>query len=315
MKSAAIAGLLCLVVAACTGSPGRSASRTASSGPAGASPAVASPAVSGPASSGPASSTSASAVSTVPHFAHVVVVIEENHANSQIIGNAQAPYMNALGRSGVELTDSFGVTHPSEPNYLALFSGSTQGVTDDSCPHTFGGSNLGYQLRSRGLSFAGYSQSLPTTGYSGCTAGPYARKHAPWTNFQDLPASVSQPMTAFPSDYSKLPQVSFVVPNLNDDMHDGTVQEADSWLRSQLSGYVTWARSHNSLLVLTWDEDDDTSRNQIPGVLAGAHVTAGARYAGRVDHYTVLRSLETAFGLSALGTAAHRAPITGIWVP
>jgi hypothetical protein len=254
------------------------------------------------------------AASVVPHFAHIVVVVEENRAYSQVIGNANAPYINGLARSGVLLTRSYAIRHPSEPNYLALFSGSTQGLTNDSCPHTYRTGNLGAQLRAHGQSVAGYSESLPYAGYAGCRAGAYVRRHAPWTNFTNLPAGVGKPMSAFPSDYSRLPRVSFVIPNLNHDMHDGTVGQADRWLQAHLGGFVTWARTHNSLLILTWDEDDTSADNHIPGLFAGAHVQRG-HYDGRVDHYTMLRTIEAACGLPALGAAANRSPITTTWMP
>src|SRR5215475_3754205 len=93
---------------------------------------------------------------------HIVIVIEENHSFSSIIGSSQAPYINGLANQGALFTQSFAVTHPSQPNYLALFSGSTQGITNDSCPHTFAGDNLGHQLIAAGLTFAGYSESLPS---------------------------------------------------------------------------------------------------------------------------------------------------------
>lgn len=243
-----------------------------------------------------------------------MVVVEENHAQSQIIGDPSAPYFNALAREGVQLTDAHGITHPSQPNYLALFSGSTQGVTDDSCPQRFTADNLAAQLSRAGQSFVGYAEGLPATGSTACSAGSYARKHAPWTDFAGLPASVDQPLSAFPSDYRQLPKVAFVIPDLDNDMHDGTVAAADTWLRTHLGGYADWARSNDSLLVVTWDEDDGTSNNHIPGILAGAHVRPDD-YAGRVDHYTVLRTIEAACGLPALGNAADRAPLTGIWNP
>jgi acid phosphatase len=254
----------------------------------------------------------AAAASAIPHFAHIVVVIEENHAFSEIIGSAQAPYLNTLARTGALLTRSYGITHPSEPNYLALFSGSTQGLTSDACPLRYGTRNLATQLRTHGLRFVGYAQSLPYAGYRGCSAGPYARKHAPWFNFPNLPGRLGKPMSAFPADFTRLPRVSFVVPDLDHDMHDGTIGQADRWLRSHLGGYAAWAPRHNSLLIVTWDEDDNSASNRIPGVLVGAHVRRG-RYAGRVDHYTILRTIEAACGLPALRRAANRAPITDIW--
>lgn len=248
----------------------------------------------------------------VPHFAHIVVVVEENHSYPDVIASADAPYINRLAASGALLARSFAITHPSEPNYLALFSGSTHGVDSDACPLTFAAGNLATQLSSRGESFAAYSESLPSPGFSGCSAGSYARKHAPWTDFRNVPAAVGRPMTAFPADFDRLPRVAFVVPNLDDDMHDGTVAEGDSWLQSHLGRYVTWARTHDSLLIVTWDEDDDSANNHIPGLLAGAHVRP-VRYGGRVDHYRMLRTLEAACGLPALGRARNRQPITSIW--
>jgi acid phosphatase len=304
-RVALVASLVSVTVAsACTGSPaphrpGRPGQRVGSTQQSG----TASHAVGGVA-----------AAAAVPRFAHIVVVVEENRAYSDVIGSGQAPYINALARSGTLLTRSYGVRHPSEPNYLALFSGSTHGLTDDSCPHTYQGRNLGSQLRSHGLAFAGYSESLPSVGYLGCSAGPYARKHAPWTDFANLPGSVGRPLSRFPADYRRLPRVSFVVPNVNNDMHDGSVAQGDRWLRRHLGGYVTWAHRHNSLLVVTWDEDDMSAGNHIPGLLVGAHVRH-VRYRGRVDHYTMLRTIEAACRLPALGRAARRSPITGIWMP
>lgn len=248
----------------------------------------------------------------MPHFAHIVVVIEENHAYGEVVGNSDAPYINKLAHSGALLTRAHGVAHPSEPNYLALFSGSTHGITDDSCPLQFHARNLASQLRNHGMRFVGYAESLPSAGYLGCSAGEYARKHAPWTDFANLPATIGKPMSAFPAHYGRLPRVAFVVPNLIHDMHDGTVAQADRWLHNHLGGYVRWARQHNSLLVVTWDEDDGSTGNHIPGVLVGAHVRS-VHYRGRVDHYRMLRTIEAACQLPAIGKAAYRTPIGRIW--
>ncbi|HEV2321868.1 MAG TPA: alkaline phosphatase family protein, partial [Gammaproteobacteria bacterium] len=124
-----------------------------------------------------------------PRATHVVLVIEENRSFQTIIGSKGAPYINELAGKGALFTQSFAITHPSEPNYLALFSGSTQGLTDDSCPHAFSGPTLGSELLGAGLGFAGWSESMPSTGFTGCTAGDYARKHNPWVDFADIPAA------------------------------------------------------------------------------------------------------------------------------
>lgn len=254
----------------------------------------------------------ASPADGVPRFGHIVVVVVENHAYGQVIGASAAPFLHSLAAGGAVLTRSYAVAHPSQPNYLALFSGSTHGLVDDSCPHTFTGPNLAAALADSGRTFVGYSESLPSGGYTGCSAGSYARKHAPWTNFSGLPPTVNQPMTSFPSDLNALPDVSFVIPNLVHDMHDGTVAQSDRWLQQRLGAYASWSSAHNSLLVVTADEDDNHSGNRIATVLVGAHVRAG-HYGVRTDHYGVLRTVLASCGLTPFGNATKAAPITGLW--
>jgi hypothetical protein len=227
----------------------------------------------------------------------------ENHSYSDVIGSSQAPFINSLARTGKSLTQLFAITHPSEPNYLALFSGSVQGVTDDSCPHSYPSPNLGSELRTAHHTFVGYSEGLPSVGSTVCSAGEYARKHAPWVDFTNLPATTNQPFTAFPSDYAKLPTLSFVIPNLANDMHDGTVKQGDTWLQQHLGTYAQWATTHKSLLVVTWDEDDHSQNNQIPPVVVGAGVTPGVINT-RATLYSLLRLFEDLYGLPRLGASA-----------
>ena len=122
----------------------------------------------------------------LPRPDHVLVVVMENKDPGEIIGNAAAPYLTGLARAGASFTDAHAETHPSQPNYLALFSGSTQGVTDNGCDHRLTAPNLGSALLASGRTFAGYSEGLPQAGSTVCTAGRYARKHSPWVNFTDL---------------------------------------------------------------------------------------------------------------------------------
>jgi phosphatidylinositol-3-phosphatase len=248
----------------------------------------------------------------VPTPAHVVVVIEENHGYSQIVGSPYAPYINTLASQGALFTNSFGLTHPSEPNYFGLFSGSTQGVKDDSCPHTFPVASLESALLAAGKSFVGYSEGLPAPGSKVCTLGLYARRHAPWTNFsRDLSAD-NQPLTSFPADFSSLPTVAFVIPNLNDDMHNGTIQQGDSWLQTNLLPYVTWAQSNNSLLIVLFDEDQGTTANHIATIFVGPIVKPGT-YRVKINHYNVLRTIEDIYALPHLGKTATAKSITAVW--
>jgi acid phosphatase len=253
-----------------------------------------------------------SPTAAVPRFDHIVVAVVENHAFSQIIGRRSAPFLNSLADRGALLTESYAITYPSQPNYLAMFSGSTQGVTSNSCPHSFPGPNLGSALLAAGLSFTGYSEDLPSVGFTGCESGDYVRKHNPWVNFTNLPSSVNQPMTAFPKDFSRLPTVTFVVPNLENDMHDGSVAQGDRWLREHLGEYADWSTSNNSLLIVTADEDDKDHGNRIATIVAGAHVKPG-RYSTRIDHYDVLATLLASYRLTPFAAAAQAAPLTGIW--
>ncbi|MFC1403938.1 MULTISPECIES: alkaline phosphatase family protein [Streptacidiphilus] len=254
--------------------------------------------------------------STVPTPAHVVVVMEENHSYSDIIGNSSAPYFNSLAGQGALLTSSYAVTHPSEPNYMALFAGSTFGLSSDACPVSEGTTaNLGSELLAAGDTFKGYSEGLPSTGSTTCSSGKYARKHSPWINFSNVPTADSLPFTSFPtssSGYASLPTLSFVIPNLNDDMHDGTIAAADTWLNSKMSAYATWAKANNSLLIVTWDEDDYTESNQVPTIIVGQSVKTGT-YDETVNHYNLLATLEQMYGLKAVGNSASATAITDIW--
>jgi acid phosphatase len=213
------------------------------------------------------------------------------------------------------LTNSHAVTHPSEPNYLALFAGSTFGLSDDSCPHTFTSANLAQELIHARDSFGGYSEDLPNVGYTGCSSSDYARKHNPWVNCTNVPSHVNMPLTKFPTNpinYRSLPTISIVVPNLQNDMHDGTIQRADVWLKNHIDDYVKWAKTNKSLLVVTWDEDDESSANQIPTIFVGPMVKTG-RYSVKVNHYNVLRTLEAMYGLPYANKSANVTTITDVW--
>jgi hypothetical protein len=248
----------------------------------------------------------------LPRPDHIVVVIFENEHRSSVIGSPQAPYLNKLAAQGANLTHSYGITHPSQPNYLALFSGSTQGVTSDACPQQFPtADNLGHQLRTAGLSFTGYAESLPQVGYAGCGSGDYRRKHNPWVNFLNLPASVNRPFSDFPSAYRKLPTVSFVSPNMCHSMHDCPISTGDRWMQQHLDGYARWATGHNSWLIVTFDENAGGTVNPIPTIILGDHVRPGS-YAQKINHYTLLRTIEDAYGLPALGNAAAASPLSKI---
>ena len=255
----------------------------------------------------------------LPRPDHVVIVVEENRAYSHIVGNMAAQYINALANRGALFTQSFGVAHPSQPNYLALFAGSTMGVNDNACPFTFKTENLASLLTRAGFSFATYSESMPVSGFTGCMQGNYQRKHNPMVNWQgqNVAAAGNLRFADFPADYSKLPTVALVVPDQMNDMHNGrepdTIIRGDQWLKNNLDAYVRWAENNNSLLILTFDEDDGSEGNRIATLFVGPMVKPGS-YARRIDHYSVLRTLTAMYGLPAPGRAAEAQAITDVWV-
>ncbi|UJF35652.1 alkaline phosphatase family protein [Paenibacillus hexagrammi] len=264
-----------------------------------------------PASTTPATTQTKS--SGLPKPEHVVIVVEENHSFDKVIGNKSAPYMNALTQQGAFFTQSFAMTHPSQPNYLILYSGSDQGVKDDSCGHTFGTDNLGSELLNAKLSFGGYSEDLPSVGSTVCTNHQYGRKHSPWVDFSNVPKEWNMPLQSFPTeDFSKLPTISYVIPNLDHDMHDGTINAADNWLKLHLDPYIQWAKNHNSLVILTWDEDDSSKKNHIPTLFVGPMVVS-TKSDQPITHLNVLRTLEDMYNLPYAGKSGDVEPITGVW--
>ncbi len=260
--------------------------------------------------------------SSVPRFDHVVIVVMENKNEDAIIGRPdEAPYLNKLASAGAVFSNSYAVAHPSQPNYLALFSGSTHGVTSDDCPQNLGNvPNLGSELIGAGQTFAGHSESMPSTGYAGCGSYlslGYIRTHNPWADFSNVPAASNRTFASFPANYASLPTVSFVIPNLCHDMHYCSRDTGDSWIQNHLSGYARWAQSHNSVLIVTWDEDGTIlglggDGNKIPTVFYGAHVRPGT-YGEKTGHYGVLRTVEDMYGLPHAGASASAVPITDVW--
>src|SRR5262249_29080315 len=145
-----------------------------------------------------------------PLYDHIVIVIEENKSFSEVIGNStDAPYINnTLVAGGASLNSMYALTDPSQPNYLQLFSGSNQGVNDNTVPapgSPYTTPNLGAAVLTSGKTFIGYSEDLPAVGSTIDESGYYARRHNPWVNWQadtpsgnQLAASTNQPFTAFP---------------------------------------------------------------------------------------------------------------------
>jgi phosphatidylinositol-3-phosphatase len=254
---------------------------------------------------------------------HIVILILENHGYSQIINSSEAPFINALANdaNSALFRNSYAIEHPSQPNYLDLFSGSNQGVRDDRflAKGPFITDNLGRQLIDSGRTFITYSEGLPYVGFNKAASGKYVRKHNPAANWMgtgpnQIPATTNQPFTAFPStNFELLPTVCCVVPNQNNNMHDGSIKTADTWVSKKLNSYIQWAKTHNSLFILTFDEDNDEENNKIVTIFTGKMVKKG-QYSKTITHYSILRTIEEMYGLPFAGKAKKTSAISDCWI-
>lgn len=260
-------------------------------------------------------------ISTFPKPDHVVIVILENHEYFQVVGSLEAPYINSLVKDTYTtlFTRSYIIEHPSQPNYLDLFSGDNQGVNDDFHPDNepFTTPNLARQLIDAGKSFVTYSEDLPMVGYNGDVYGHYVRKHNPAANWMgtgknQIPPTTNQPFTVFPSDYNKLPTVCYVVPSQIHDMHNGSVPAGDDWVKKYLDAYIQWAKTHNSLFILTFDEDNYGYSEHIVTLFTGEMVKGGSNKMS-INHFNVLRTIEWMYGLPYAGEAAKVKTIDNCW--
>jgi phosphatidylinositol-3-phosphatase len=264
---------------------------------------------------------------SLPQPDHVVVVIFENHSFDQIIHSGHTPFIDSLAANGALFVNAFAVAHPSQPNYFALFSGSIQGVHDNN-KHSFAAPNLATALDAAHKTFVGYVEP----------GSP--REHNPWDSFNNA-RTVERNLSELPNDFTQLPTVAFVVPNLDHDMHgqhdgggwrswlryhlraipglnnemdEGLVRDGDTWLRDHLGSYAEWAKAHNSLLIVTFDEDDDHAGNHIPTIIFGAGIRPG-RYAERITHYNLFSTLLAIYALAPFAEAVRNPPIYSIWQP
>jgi acid phosphatase len=256
---------------------------------------------------------------------HVWIIVMENRSYGQVIGNPNAPFLNELAAEAGLATDYHGVARPSEPNYLALVSGSTQGVTDDGV-HDIGAPTVFDQLERAGRTWAVYAENVPSGCYAGATAhdgpdgtGTYARKHEPAISFTAIsgtPARCAR-ITDLSHFEPAAADLSLIVPNLCHDMHDCSTAQGDAWLRSFVPRITSSpAFADNGLLVITFDEAEGGDGSQHTVLLfAGPWVAAGTRVTARSDHYALLRTVQEAYGLPCLAESCRAEPMAALLGP
>jgi hypothetical protein len=252
---------------------------------------------------------------------HVVVVVMENEESGDVIGSKSAPYANSLARRYGLATRSFAVAHPSLPNYLALTSGSTQGITSDCTSCHVGARNIVDELQAAHLSWRAYLEDQPHPCFTGASSAGYAKKHNPFIYYDDVARDPSRcrRLVGFgelSADLraDRLPTFAWITPNLCDDGHDCGVATADRFLARTVPLLLRELGPHG-FLVLTWDEgttDDGCCAGAAAGghiatIVAGPDVRPHAVDGQAVDHYGALATIEQALGLPPLGLAANAA--------
>ncbi|WP_343900537.1 alkaline phosphatase family protein [Arthrobacter rhombi] len=255
---------------------------------------------------------------------HIVIIVEENHSVSTILGDAAAPYINSLADRYSLATNYHAIAHPSLPNYLALMAGTTAGITTDCTPgpHCVAGvPNITDALERSGRTWKMYAEGMPAP----CTAansGRYAVRHNPFMYFPGVtsdPAACAQhvvPFTQLARDLktaASLPDFVFISPDTCNDMHDCPVATGDAWLAREVPKILdspAFTRQ-NSLLVLTWDEDDHTDRNTVATLFAGPAARRGATFSRLYDHYSLLHTVEDLWDLPPLTANDRDAPVMG----
>jgi hypothetical protein len=245
---------------------------------------------------------------------HTVIVVMENRDRTEVIGNPAAPYENALAAQGVDYANAQGKTHPSLGNYLTLYSGSTQGQDGQDVCVRLAADSLGKTAAAAGVSLKVYAEDLGS-GDPALDHGTYVCRHNPAAQFTDAADAVaSADFGAFPADFTQLPRISFVIPNICNDTHDCTVPVGDGWLKAHMDAYAQWAATHNSVLLVTWDENHHGAPDfttPMPTFLVGASVTHSVQY-GNVNQENMLRTVEDWYGLPRLGGSATASPLPGL---
>ena len=269
----------------------------------------------------PFGATEATRAPAVPRFQHVILVVFENEEVDSILGNSDAPNFNRLAARYATVVNYDAVAHPSLPNYLALISGSTQGIDSDCTDCIVGGTSIADTLAAAKKSWKLYAEGLPSVGFTGASAGRYAKKHNPFVYFRrNLTRSRLQrvvPLTQFASDVARnrLPAFSLIVPDLCHDMHDCSVSTGDTWLGQFVSPLLAGTRLRNSVLFVVFDEgtSDTGGGGRVAALALGPLVRPHSQATRATNHYGLLRTIEQGLRLRLLGRSAHAQSITGIW--
>jgi len=269
----------------------------------------------------------------VPQFAHVFIVVEENHSYNNVIGNASMPYLNNLAAANGLATQYYANAHPSLPNYFTLTTGegiSITGTQGDAYSGVVTQDNVVRALIAAGKTWKCYAEALPSAGYLGPNSGAYVRRHNPFAYFSDVQSSLGQaanvvPFTQLAADISDnaLPEYAFIVPDLNNGAHDcpagmasctdaQKLATADQWLATNIAPLLASAVFRNSLLIVVFDEAEDTDAEHggghVPAIIVSPLAKPGYQSTTLYQHASTLRLMMEGLGIADLpGGAAGAA--------
>ena len=251
---------------------------------------------------------------SLPVFSHIDVIVMENKEYGDIVGSSHAPYLNSLIAQYGLATNYTGITHPSEPNYFALFSGSTQGATNDGV-YNLDGKNLADQLEVKGKTWKVFAENVPANCFTDVLAqggedgsGTYVRKHDPAISFTNISGSPERcaNITDLAHFDPAAANYALIIPNQCHNMHDCSVAAGDDFLKGFVPKILnSRAWQDGGVLFITWDEGLTSlgGGGQVPLLVISNRVPKGFRSSVEHNHYSLLRTVEDAWGLGCLNQA------------
>ena len=260
-------------------------------------------------------------------LSYIFIIVDENQPYYNLVGNSNAPYINYLIKNYASANNFHAVAHPSLPNYLALTSGSTDGVTTDCNPPSAGCEvnvpNIADEIQKSGRTWKAYAESMPSSCYILNSLPLYATKHVPFIYYNDIvnnPSRCNQhvvPYSQLSTDLASLkttPNYAFITPNLCNDMHNCPISTGDKWLANNVPLILKSKAftTKKALLIITWDEGY-ASTNHILTLFVGNDVKKGYQSANYYNHYSILKTIETAWNLPPLTNNDRQAqPMTAL---
>ena len=268
----------------------------------------------------------------LPEFSHVIIIIFENKEERDIIGKSTLPNFNNLAQQYALLTNYYAIRHPSLPNYIALTSGYTQGITSDCTDCFVNQTNLMDLIENSGRTWKAYMEGMPAPCALG-NIGEYAQKHDPFVYYDDVLTNSARcqqdvvPFSQFASDLknNQLPSFAWITPNMCNDAHDCPAETADEWLGPEVNKILQSAAfDQNSLLAITFDEGTtnksccslpSSAGGNITTLLISKLVKPGFKDNTPYSHYSLLKTIETSWGLQPLLGHAADSQTTLITAP